>query len=177
MIFTKTHLEGAYIIDMQPIEDNRGWFSRAFCKREFEENGLCGDFVQHNMSYNKQIGTIRGMHFQRPPYEEIKVVQCIKGKILDVIIDIREDSDTYLKWLSVELCENNRQMLYVPKGFAHGYQTLCDDTVVFYLVSEFYKKDSEGGLRFDDETIGIKWPINHNIIISEKDAGFSLLKT
>ena len=170
MVFSKTRIEGVYIIEPQPSEDSRGWFSRNFCKREFEANGLHSEFVQHNVSYNKRKGTLRGLHFQKPPHEEVKVVQCIKGRIFDVVVDLRVDSATYLEWLSVELCEGSRRMLYVPKGFAHGFQTLCDDAVVFYLMGDYYVKGFEGGLRYDDEALGIDWPIKSGITISDKDS-------
>ena len=177
MTYVETLLKGAYIIDMQPIEDERGWFSRAFCMKEFRANGLCSEFVQHNSSFNLQKGTVRGLHYQLPPYEEIKVVRCIRGKIFDVIVDIRKDSDTYLKWFGVELSEDNCRMLYVPKGFAHGFQTLCDKTEIFYLMSEFYRKGYDAGLRWDDKAIGIDWPIRDGIVISEKDASFGYVET
>ena len=172
MIYTEAPLKGAYIIDMQRIEDERGWFSRTFCKEEFEANGLCCDFVQHNASHSIRKGTIRGLHYQLPPYEEIKVVRCTMGKIFDVIVDIRADSDTYLQWFSVELSGDNGRMLYIPKGFAHGFQTLCENSEVFYLMSAFYRKGYESGIRWNDAALNINWPIRDGITISEKDASF-----
>lgn len=169
MTFTETPLKGAFVINTVPFEDNRGWFSRTFCKEEFEKQGLCSEFVQHNSSYNIHKGTIRGLHYQLAPYEEIKVVKCTRGKILDVIVDLRENSETYLQWFSIELTDENGRMIYVPEGFAHGFQTLCDNTDVFYLMSEFYRKGFDAGIRWNDEVLGINWPILDEIIISEKD--------
>jgi len=172
MIYTETRLKGAFIIEMEPFRDERGYFARAFCKEDFARNGLCAEYVQHNTSYNVKKGTVRGMHYQLPPYEEIKVVQCVRGAILDVIVDMRKDSETYLQWVSAELTESNGKMLYVPKGFVHGYQTLSDNSAVFYLVSEFYHKDYESGVRWDDEALNIAWPIKENITVSEKDKSY-----
>jgi len=175
MIYSETKLKGAFLIDIEPIDDERGWFSRTFCKNEFEKQGLCAEFVQHNISYSLKKGTIKGLHYQLPPYEEVKVVSCIKGKIFDVIVDMRPDSETYLKWLSVELEEQSGRMLYVPKGFAHGFQTLTDDVLVFYLMGELYYKNAENGLRWNDELLNISWPIREDIIISDKDRNLRTL--
>jgi len=175
MIFTETPLKGAYIIDIEPHKDNRGWFSRTFCKEEFEKHGLCTEFVQHNSSYNALKGTIRGLHYQIPPDEEIKIVSCVKGCIFDVIVDVRKDSSTYMQWFSVELSESNGRMLYIPKDFAHGFQTLCDETMVLYQMSEYYKKGSESGIRWNDATLNIDWPEKENVIMSEKDSQLQLL--
>lgn len=170
MHFTQTTLNGTYIIDIEPIEDERGYFARSFCSDEFLKHGLHSDFVQHNISYNLKQGTIRGMHYQLPPYEEIKVVRCIKGTIFDVIVDLRPDSATYMQWFSVELSEDNARAIYIPKGFAHGFQSTTDNTIVLYLMSEFYHRGFEAGLRWDDERLDIKWPILNDIVISDRDS-------
>jgi len=169
MIFTETKLKGLYIIEIEPVSDERGFFARALCKNEFEKHGLCADFVQHNISNNISKGTVRGLHYQLHPHEEIKVVRCLRGVIFDVAVDMRQDSATYKQWVSIELSEENRKALYVPKGFAHGYQTLLDNSTVFYLASEFYNKEFERGAYWKDTDLDIKWPIIDNVIISEKD--------
>jgi len=169
MVFKETILTGAFLIEQEPIEDNRGWFARSFCKNEFADRGLCFEFVQNSISFNLKKGTIRGLHYQRAPYEEIKAVQCIAGRIYDVIVDIRTDSPTYLKWLAVELCADDGTMLYIPQGFAHGYQTLAENTKVFYQMSEFYRNGQEGGIRWDDKRLNIPWPVKDEIVMSERD--------
>ncbi|ETT65504.1 dTDP-4-dehydrorhamnose 3,5-epimerase [Paenibacillus odorifer] len=168
MIFHETNLKGVFEIDIQPIEDERGFFARTWCVNEFEKHGINSKFVQCNISFNKKKGTLRGMHYQSAPYGEMKLIRCIKGSIYDVIIDLRPDSLTYKNWCSVFLSENNRKMLYIPEGFAHGFQTLEDNTEVFYQMGEFYHPESARGIRWNDPTIGIEWPIN-DLIISEKD--------
>ncbi len=169
MIFEETKLNGAYVIYPERIEDSRGFFSRVWCKKEFEQHGLITNLVQCNISYNKSRGTLRGMHFQEKPYQETKLVRCTAGVIFDVIIDIRPESSTYKQWLSVELSAENRTLLYVPEGFAHGYVTLVDDAEVFYQVSEFYTPGVERGIRWDDPLFQIVWPANDGFIVSEKD--------
>ena len=171
MIFSETKLKGAYVVDLEPIEDERGFFSRGWCRREFEEHGLKADLCQCNISGNKKAGTLRGMHYQKPPYAETKFIRCVRGSVYDVIIDLRKGSDTYMKWEGVELTAENRKGLYVPEGFAHGYITLEDDSEVLYLTTEFYNHDSEDAVRWDDPAIGIVWPWNSmgSLIISEKD--------
>jgi len=171
MIFKETKLKGAYVIELEPIKDERGYFARRFCQAEFKENGLNPCVAQCNVSYNEKKGTLRGMHYQNAPYEEAKVVSCIRGCIYDVIIDLRRDSATYCQWLGVELSAENYKMLYVPGGFAHGFQTVEDNAMVFYQVSEFYHPEYERGVRWDDSSFGIKWPLN-NYIISTKDRQF-----
>ena len=171
MKFIETPLKGAYIIELEPIEDERGFFARSFCKEEFKRHGIEFEVAQCNISYNKKKGTLRGMHYQAPPHEEGKLVSCIKGAICDVIIDLRPDSPTYCKWFAVELTAKNYKMLYVPKGFAHGFQTLEDNTVVFYQMSEFYHPECARGVRWNDPAFGIEWPIS-NPIMSEKDKSF-----
>ena len=169
MIFTKTNLEGAYVIDIEKKEDDRGFFARTFCAQEFLSNELDSTFVQANTSFNYKKGTLRGMHFQKSPYEEDKLVRCTKGSIFDVIIDIRKDSPTYKKWFGVELSEENRKSLFVPKGFAHGYLTLEDNSEVTYLVTEFYTPEADSGIKFDDPAFNIEWPMTP-VVISEKDS-------
>ncbi|MCG2722930.1 MAG: dTDP-4-dehydrorhamnose 3,5-epimerase [Thermodesulfovibrionales bacterium] len=169
MIFQETHLKGAFVIELEKIEDNRGFFARAWCKREFEVHGLNSRLVQCNLSFNKDQGTIRGMHYQGTPHEEAKLVRCTRGAIFDVIIDLRRGSVTYLKWIGVELTAENRKMFYVPENFAHGYQTLEDNSEVLYQVSQFYSPGAERGVRWDDPTFAIEWPETDNLIISEKD--------
>ncbi|RWX50818.1 dTDP-4-dehydrorhamnose 3,5-epimerase [Candidatus Electrothrix marina] len=170
MIFEKTKLNDAYIIRPERLEDDRGFFARVWCQKEFEQHGLVSNLAQCNISYNKSRGTLRGMHYQEKPYEETKLVRCTAGAIVDVIIDIRSKSSTFGQWISVELSAENRTMLYVPQGFAHGYVTLVDDTEVFYQVSEFYSPGVEGGIRWNDSFFQIVWPINENLVISEKDS-------
>ena len=168
MQFKETKLSGAYIIDLDTLEDERGFFARAFCQKEFEENGLRSNIAQCNLSFNHKKGTLRGMHYQVKPYEEVKMVRCTQGKILDVIIDLRKDSATYKKWVGVELSAANNSMLYVPEGFAHGYQTLEDNSVVYYQVTEFYQPGSERGIRWNDPAFNIDWPLEISVI-SDKD--------
>lgn len=169
MVFNKTDFKGAYIIDIERIEDARGFFARAWCRREFEAHGLNPALVQANMSFNKISGTLRGMHYQAAPHEEAKLVRCTKGAVYDVMIDLRRDSRTYLKWFGLELTAENHRMLYVPEGFAHGYQTLKDGTEVLYHVTEFYTPSAERGIRWDDAAFGIEWPIKSGLVISDKD--------
>lgn len=168
MIFAETRLNGAYVIDVEKKEDNRGFFARTFCKREFGEYGLKTDYAQCNLSLTKKAGCIRGMHYQTSPNEEVKLVRCIKGAIYDVIIDLRHDSLTYGEWIGVELTSYNYRMLYVPEGFAHGFQSLTDDTEVYYFVSQFYAPESERGLRYNDPVFNIEWPMDVTVI-SDKD--------
>jgi dTDP-4-dehydrorhamnose 3,5-epimerase len=168
MIFTETKLKGAFIIDVKRLEDERGFFGRSYCEREFEEYGLNTNVVQANVSHNKKKGTLRGMHMQISPYEETKLVRCTRGAIYDVIIDMREDSETYKQWIGVELTADNFRMLYVPEGFAHGFITLEDNTDVTYQVTQFYTPGSEKGIRWNDPAFNIEWPIEP-VVISEKD--------
>jgi dTDP-4-dehydrorhamnose 3,5-epimerase len=171
MIFTETKLKGAFIIDLEPIQDERGLFARTWCKKEFEAHGLNPDLVQCNTSFNKKKGILRGMHYQTAPYEEAKLVRCTMGAIYDVIIDIRKESNTYLQWFACELTAENRHMLYVPEGFAHGFQTLEDNTEIFYQMSEFYYPEYAQGIRWDDPIIGIDWPATEKII-SNRDKSY-----
>ncbi|MFX0196552.1 MAG: dTDP-4-dehydrorhamnose 3,5-epimerase [Candidatus Hodarchaeota archaeon] len=174
MVFIETKLKGAFIIETEKLEDKRGFFARTWCKREFQSHGLNPQLVQSNISFNKVQGTVRGLHYQTAPYAEAKLVRCTKGAIYDVIVDLRPSSSNYTKWVAVELTEGNYKMLYVPEGFAHGYQTLEENTEVFYHVSQFYHPDYERGLRWNDPALCIVWPIPVKVI-SEKDATFPLL--
>ena len=168
MIFTETELKGAYIIEIEKLKDHRGFFARAWCQNEFKAQGLTSSVVQANVSSNKKKGTLRGMHYQLSPYEETKLVRCTRGAIYDVIIDLRPASPTYTQWIGVELTEENYKMLYVPENFAHGFQSLKDDTEVTYQVSQFYTPGSESGIRWDDPAFSLKWPIEVQVI-SDKD--------
>jgi len=175
MIFKEIELKGAYIIELEPKEDSRGLFARSFCKREFEAHGIDFWIVQTNISYNKKAGTLRGMHYQAPPHAEAKLVSCNGGVIYDVIIDLRPDSPTYCQWVSVNLSSNNYRMIYIPQGFAHGFQTLADNSVVLYQISEFYHPECARGVRWDDPALGITWPLKQKVI-SDKDKSFSFLE-
>ncbi|EIJ43123.1 dTDP-4-dehydrorhamnose 3,5-epimerase [Beggiatoa alba B18LD] len=171
MKFTQTTLAGAYLIEPELRIDERGFFARAWCEQEFTAQGLNPRLVQCNISFNHKKGTLRGMHYQAKPHEEVKVVRCTAGAIYDVIIDIRPDSPTFKSWFAVELTANNHKMLYIPEGFAHGFQTLVDNTEVFYQMSAFYHAESARGIRWDSPLVGIQWLIE-NPIISERDRGF-----
>ena len=168
MIFTETKLKGAYIVDIKRIEDDRGFFGRAWCQKEFEEMGLSANVVQSNLSSNKKKGTLRGMHFQVTPFAESKLVRCTRGALYDVIIDLRPASPTYMQWLGVELTADSFRMLYVPENFAHGFLTLEDNTDITYQVTQFYAPGAERGIRYNDPAFNIQWPIDPQII-SEKD--------
>jgi dTDP-4-dehydrorhamnose 3,5-epimerase len=174
MRFAPIPLASAYLIHLEPRVDGRGMFARAFCAQEFAAHGLETAFVQANISVNARAGTLRGLHFQRAPHTEVKLVRCVKGAIHDVIVDLREDSRTYLRSFAAELSEANGLMVYVPKGFAHGYQALSDGATVFYMVSAFYMPDSEAGLRFDDPKLALQWP-RAVCEVSDKDARWPLL--
>jgi dTDP-4-dehydrorhamnose 3,5-epimerase len=167
--FIETELRTATLVELEKFEDNRGYFARAFCEKEFAEQGLESRFVQCNMSGNERKGTLRGLHYQVAPHEEVKLVRAIRGAIWDCIIDLRPDSPTYMKWAGFELTQDNKRMLYVPRGFAHSYLTLTDDAEVFYMVSAFYAPGAEKGIRYDDPAFNIQWPVEIEVI-SEKDA-------
>jgi len=158
MIFLETPLQGAYVIEVEKHEDERGFFARSWCAREFADKGLDPHLVQCNVSFNKRKGTLRGLHYQIPPHAEVKLVRCTKGSLFDVIVDLRKDSPTFLKWVGVELTASNHRMLYIPKLFAHGFQTLEDNTEIFYQMSEFYEPAASKGLRWNDPRLGISWP-------------------
>jgi len=174
MIFTETRLRGAYLIDLTPHQDSRGFFARAFCQHEFAEHGLKPTIAQANIASNRQKGTLRGMHFQCPPAAESKLVRCTRGAIVDIIVDLRPESPTYLQHVAVELTEDNYRALYVPERFAHGYQALRDNTDTSYQVGEFYTPGAEGGLRYTDPRLGLTWPLPVSAI-SEKDREWKLL--
>lgn len=168
MIFTPTDLNGAWLVEPQPFRDPRGWFARTFCEREFAEHGLETRFVQHSTSQNVHKGTLRGMHFQREPHAEVKLVRCLKGAIYDAIIDLRPDSPTFKQTRGFELSAENGRQLYIPKGFAHGFQTLTDECEIGYLISEFYAPEASSGVRYDDPAFALAWPLPISVI-SDKD--------
>jgi dTDP-4-dehydrorhamnose 3,5-epimerase len=170
MIFNETRLRGAFIIELDRKEDERGYFARAFCQKEFREHGLKSVIAQANVASNARRGTLRGMHFQYPPAAESKLVRCTRGAILDIIVDLRPESPTYLEHVSVELNEDNMRALYVPERFAHGYQALRDNTDTSYQVGEFYTPSAEGGLRYDDPRLRLKWPLEVSVISSQAQA-------
>lgn len=172
LIFTETKLSGAFIIDVEKISDERGFFARVWDKNIFEKNTLNINLVQCNISFNKKRGTVRGMHYQEHPYQEAKLIRCTKGSVYEVMIDLRKDSKTYRKWESVELHSDQHRMLYVPEGFALGFQTLEDDTELFYQMSQFYMPGFSRGIRWNDESFRIKWPLEVTVI-SKKDMLYS----
>jgi dTDP-4-dehydrorhamnose 3,5-epimerase len=174
VIFTETRLKGAFIIDLEPRKDDRGSFARIFCQREFEDRGLKPTIVQASIAINRRKGTLRGMHFQYPPAAETKIVRCTRGAILDVIVDLRPESPTYLEHVAVELSADNMRSLYVPERFAHGYQVLQDDTDASYQMSERYTPSAEGGLPYDDPRLGLDWPFPVTVI-SARDRSFQPL--
>jgi dTDP-4-dehydrorhamnose 3,5-epimerase len=174
MIFTETKLKGAFILDLKRHEDNRGFFARTFCQREFIQHGLKPIIAQANVSFNIKKGTLRGMHFQYPPAAESKLMRCNRGGIIDIIVDLRPESSTYLDHVAVELTADNYRSLYVPERFAHGYQVLEDFTETSYQVGEFYTPSAEGGLMYNDPRLGIKWPLSVTVI-SPKDNSWKLL--
>jgi dTDP-4-dehydrorhamnose 3,5-epimerase len=174
MVFTETKLKGAFIIDLEPIQDERGFFARTWCKKEFEAHGLNPNLVQCNTSFNRKKGTLRGMHYQTAPYEEAKLIRCTMGAIYDVIIDLREGSGTFRQWVGIELSARNRRMLYVPEGFAHGFQTLEDNSEVFYQMSEYYYPEYAQGIRWDDPLFAVEWQLPIEVT-SKKDRTSKLL--
>lgn len=174
MIFTETRLKGAFIIDLERNEDSRGFFARTFCRNEFEAHGLVSIVVQSSIAHNIARGTVRGMHFQYPPAAEAKLVRCTRGALVDIIVDLRPESSTYLQHVAVELSGDNHRALYVPQRFAHGYQTLRDDTEASYQMSEFYAPDAGGGLMYNDQRLALEWPLPVTVI-SDKDQAFQPL--
>jgi dTDP-4-dehydrorhamnose 3,5-epimerase len=176
MIFTETKIKGAYLLEPELLSDDRGFFARSFCKEEFQKCGLETDIVQCNISYNKKKGTLRGMHYQVPPFEEAKIVSCTKGSIYDVAIDLRRNSSTYCKWVATELSEQNFKMIYIPKGCAHGFQTLKGDTTVYYQMTEFFHPECARGVKWDDPRFKIEWPLTSPIIISKNDQNYPIIK-
>ncbi|HEX2886742.1 dTDP-4-dehydrorhamnose 3,5-epimerase [Vineibacter terrae] len=175
MIFHETALSGAYVVELERYSDERGHFARSFCREEFARQGLPGDLVQGNVSVNPTRGTLRGMHYQVAPHEEIKLLRCVRGAIYDVIVDVRQGSPTFGKWIGVELTPASFRMLYAPAGFAHGFQTLLDDTEVNYLVSAPYTPAAARGLRHDDPRLAITWPLPVTRI-SRQDASWPLME-
>src|SRR5215469_18059617 len=174
VIFIETMLNGAFILDLDRREDDRGFFARAFCQNEFRDHGLKPVIAQANIAFNKYRGTLRGMHFQFPPHAETKLVRATRGGILDIVVDLRPESPTYLEHVAVELTADNHRALYVPQRFAHGYQVLDDGTETSYHVGEFYTPAAESGLRYDDPQLGLVWPSPISEI-SEKDSGWASL--
>lgn len=168
MKFTETPLQGAYVIELEKRGDDRGFFARFFCEREYQQHGLNHHIVQINNSASKFKGTLRGMHYQLAPNAEDKIIRCLRGALFDAIIDLRPGSPTFLKHFTIELTAENRIMLYVPQGFAHGFITLAENTEAFYLVTEFYSPENERGLRYNDPKFGIRWPLEP-VVISDKD--------
>ena len=174
MVFKETSLAGAYVVELEKRRDPRGFFARAWCAKEFGAKGLASEMVQANVSANIKKGTLRGMHYQIAPCAEAKLVRCIRGAIYDVMVDLRQNSPTYKRWMGVELTADNSSMVYIPEYFAHGYLTLEDNSEVMYFVSEFYAPESERGLRYDDPAIGIVWPRKIEVV-SEKDSSWPCL--
>ena len=168
MLFEATKLRDAYLIKLQKIEDERGFFARSWCKNEFHKQGSDTNLAQCNVSFNRYRGTLRGMHYQVPPDAETKLVRCTRGAIVDIIIDLRPDSPTFLQWVGVTLTPDNGDILYIPKGFAHGFQTLTDDAEIFYQMSDFYAPHSAKSVRWDDPLFGIQWPMSPTVL-SDKD--------
>ena len=171
MIFRETNLKGAYVIEVQKIADARGFFGRAWCKREFGEHGLTAAMMQANIAFSYIRGTLRGLHYQGQPFAEAKLVRCTRGAAYDVIVDLRPDSPTYRQWMGTELSQENYRMIYAPEGFAHGYLTLADNTEMSYSVSQFYAPEAERGIRYDDPAFGITWPADIQVV-SDKDKGW-----
>ena len=169
MIFKETKLPEAFIIEVQRLEDERGFFGRSFCRNEFAGRGLNPEVAQCNISFNRNAGTLRGMHYQSAPHAEDKLIRCTRGKLYDVIVDLRPESPTFKQWIAVELTGDSLRMLYVPKGCAHGFQTLEDNTEIFYQMSEFYHPESACGVRWNDPAFGIQWPAGVPVILSERD--------
>jgi dTDP-4-dehydrorhamnose 3,5-epimerase len=174
MIFNETLIPGAYTIDVGPFVDDRGWFARVYCKNEFEKINHNEEWVQMNHSFTKEVGSLRGMHFQYPPYAETKMVRCIAGKVYDVIVDLRENSPAFLKWTGVELSAENKRTIFIPKGVAHGFQVLSENSELLYSHSAMYVKESEGAVFYNDPLINIKWPLPVTNV-SDKDRGYGML--
>jgi dTDP-4-dehydrorhamnose 3,5-epimerase len=172
MLFTETDVKGVYIIELEPISDDRGFFARSWCKKEFEEHHLNPNIVQINIGFSIRQGTLRGIHYQNEPYGEVKLVRCTTGAIFDVAVDLRPDSPTYKKWVGAELTAENRKMLYVPEGCGHGYQTLESNTEILYQTSQLYCREAARGLRFDDPAFGVRWPLPIQVI-SDQDKSWA----
>ena len=176
MRFLETPFEGAFILELELIEDERGFFARSYCESEFKAHDLCSEFPQHSISYNKSRGTLRGLHYQMPPHEEIKIVRCFRGSIFDVIVDVRPESQTLGRCFSLELSEVNRRALYIPKGFAHGFLSLEEETTLFYQISCDHAPKSARSIRWNDPELNIPWPRMDVLVLSEKDRNAPLLK-
>lgn len=172
MLFIETKLKGAFIVDLIRMEDKRGFFGRSWCNQEFSEHGLNSRLVQCNISFNNKRGTIRGIHYQASPYQEAKLVRCTMGAIYDVIIDLRPNSPTFKNWFAMELTAENRRALYVPEGFGHGFQTLQDNTEVFYQMTEYFHPEAAQGIHWNDPTFSIAWPLEI-LVISDKDNSYT----
>ena len=175
MKFTEQRLKGLYLVELEPHIDERGTFARQFCKREFSEHGIDIEICQCNVSKNYKKGTLRGLHFQQQPFPEPKIVCCMQGRIFDVAVDLREGSPTYLDWLAFELDGETGRMLYIPPGFAHGFQVMADNTLVYYMLGNYFNSAYYDGVRWDDPKIGIEWPECANRIINERDRKYELL--
>ena len=176
MIFYETRIKGVYVLEAERFEDERGFFSPSFSQREFAAHGLASSYVEHNLSFNLRRGTLRGLHYQAPPYAEVKLVRCTARTAFDVVVDIRLDSPTFKEWLGVELSAKNRKMLYIPEGFAHGFQTLEDHTELFYQMSKAYVPNAARGIRWDDPDLHITWPLQVTAL-STSDAAFPTLSS
>lgn len=176
MNFDGIELSGAYIVRPKIVEDSRGFFARTYCREEFKAKGLECDFVQCNVSFNHAAGTVRGLHYQAEPHAEVKIVRCVSGAIFDVIVDLRPESPTFRRWYGLELTAENRLALYIPKGFAHGFQTLADQTEVFYQMANFYHPESAAGIRWNDPSLGIPWP-RPVVSVSERDSAFGWINS
>lgn len=174
MKFIETPLKGLYVIEHTKLVDERGLFARTFCKEEFSQIEFTKEFVQFNHSFNVKTGTVRGMHYQNSPFSETKLIRCVQGKVLDVAIDIRKDSPTFLNHFSVELSEQNMLSIFIPEGFAHGFQTLQANTSLIYHHSQYYTPQADAGIRYDDPAIGVKWPLEA-VNMSEKDKNYLLI--
>lgn len=175
MKFSALKLQGAFLIELEKFIDDRGTFARQFCKQEFLKNGIDFEIKQSNISENYKTGTLRGLHYQKAPFLEQKIVSCFSGSIYDVIVDLRKDSATYLQWEAQELSAKKAKMIYIPAGFAHGFETLEDNSVVFYQLGEYFHPTHYAGIRYDDPKLNIEWPITKNLIINERDANYELL--
>jgi dTDP-4-dehydrorhamnose 3,5-epimerase len=176
MQFVESFIQGLYTIELEPFNDNRGFFARTFCKEKFSSIGFCEELVQFNQSFNILKGTIRGMHYQKPPFTEHKLIRCIRGSVYDVAIDLRKNSPTYLKFFGVELSANNLKCILIPNGFAHGFQTLEDNTELIYHHTNYYAPNTEGGIKYDDPSIGIEWKLPVSSI-SQKDLTYPFINT
>lgn len=168
MKFEETKLPGVYVVRLEPVNDERGFFARYFCKQVFEKKGLHSNFVQANISYTEKKRTLRGLHYQDSPYEEVKLISCVRGKVYDVVVDLRKTSLTYGNWFSIELNETDYTYLYIPQGFAHGYLTLSDNVQFIYLMGNYYQPNAVRGIKWDDPTLNITWPFTPKIL-SKKD--------